>query len=87
VVTGSRLFLLRQVNEGRVRWLINASEAWLIGDDATECTGLFMELVRSGWARVIPWDMAEATPATAETEPTRDGEGVLIEAARKARRR
>lgn len=86
VVTGARLFLLRQVHEGRVRWLTAAAEAWLLGDRGQhEVTGLWMELVRSGWARVIPWDMTEPTPAAAETEATPAGEDVLV-ATRRAKR-
>lgn len=83
VVTGARLFLLRQVAEGRVRWLTAAAEAWLITENGGECTRLFMELVRSGWARVVPWDMADATPAAAETEVLPAGEDVLIANRRK----
>jgi hypothetical protein len=84
VVTGARLFLLRQVLAGRVRWMTESSEALLFGDSGrpVDVTGLWMELVRSGWARVIPWDMAEPTPPAAETKPTPAGEDVLAEANR-----
>ncbi len=87
VVTGARLFLLREVAAGRVRWLTESCEAWLIGDEAREVTPLWSELTRSGWARVVPFDMSEPTPAAAETEATPAGEDVLMEANRKARKR
>lgn len=88
VPTGARLWLLRQVAAGRVRWLVERSEAWLVGDNASLVTGLFMELVQSRWARVLPSDDAEEQVLTsAETAPTAAGEDVLMEANRKARRR
>lgn len=85
VVTGARLFLLDQVRRGRVRWLINACVAMWIPEDgeAEDKTVLFMELVRSGWARVEPVDMSEhPPPADTGTELTGAGEDVLIQARR-----
>lgn len=85
VVTGARLFLLDQVRRGRVRWLINACVAmWIPEDgDAEDKTVLFMELVRSGWARVEPVDMSEhPPPADTGTDLTGAGEDVLIQARR-----
>lgn len=77
VVTGARIWLLRHVAAGRVRWLPEGCEAWLLAEQAAEVTGLWTELVRSGWARVVPYDMSEPTPAAAETEMRPAGEDVL----------
>jgi len=87
VVTGARLWLLRHVAAGRVRWLTTSGEALLIGDEATEVTSLFGELVRSGWARIVPYgERDQPMPAAMATEVLPAGEDVLIEANRKRRR-
>ncbi len=83
--TRARLWLLREVYAGRVRWMVASSEALLFGgeDGPADVTGLWMELVQSRWARVVPWDSNGPDPPTAETEPTTAGEEVLIQAAMK----
>lgn len=83
-MTAGRLWLLREVAAGRVRWLTEQSEAWLIGDELQDVTGLWMELVRSQWVRIVPWNMADPTPASAETELRAAGEEVLMQARRRA---
>lgn len=86
VVTARRVFFLEQVSQGRVRWLIDAGEALWIPREAPPSvqTPIFVELLRSKWAYIEPWDETEKPPPTdTGTALTGEGWNVLIEARRK----
>lgn len=90
VVTRPRLVLLTEVQRGRVRWLIGPGSAvWrpATGDRVpVDVTELFLVLLTSGWAYVVPVDEGEVPPPL-ETPCATTGRGdVVLGEARRATR-
>lgn len=92
VITRARVALLGEVWRGRVRWVVPSGPALLTPRqtrgmvELVDVTRTFMDLARSGWSSVAPWD-DKHPPAAVECQITAAGERVLMQSQMKARRK